>query len=249
MGSALPYTEFDQFENPALELIEDYKHVLVDHGVNEQDIRRIASIYDSLRQIRRQHPAMIEVNNDRKLAKYFEKNLKALVTSIKKLKNQQIKQIVDIEAKRGLLEILNEIKIEYLGIIDPVLKLIDEFHFSMATKIIDQCINLYYRQIQSNDLFQSLQEMRQRADDYEHKYSKELQVNKQHVRTINQMKRQIQKYQEDQMISEREQRVEQRIKRKCKKSKEKKKKEEDTAKKVRMQKVKNKKPNLNAPIG
>ena len=44
----LPHTEFAQFENPALELIEDYKHVLADHGVNEQDIRRIAAAYDNL---------------------------------------------------------------------------------------------------------------------------------------------------------------------------------------------------------
>lgn len=35
LGSAIPHTEFDQFENPALDLIEDYKHVLADHGVNE----------------------------------------------------------------------------------------------------------------------------------------------------------------------------------------------------------------------
>ena len=78
LGS-LPHTEFAQFENPSLELIEDYKHVLADNGVNEQDIRRIAAAFDNLRQARRQNPAMIEHNNDRKLAKYFEKNLKALV--------------------------------------------------------------------------------------------------------------------------------------------------------------------------
>ena len=35
LGNVLPYTEFAQFENPTLELIEDYKHVLADHGVNE----------------------------------------------------------------------------------------------------------------------------------------------------------------------------------------------------------------------
>lgn len=52
---------------------------------------------------------------------------------------------MDIEAKRGLLGILNEIKIDYLGIIDPVIKVIDEFQFSMATKIIDEAINLYYK--------------------------------------------------------------------------------------------------------
>ena len=85
---------------------------------------------------------------------------------------------MDVEAKRGLLEILNEIKSEYLAIIDPALKEIDEFHFSMATKITDQSINMYYKQNKDNDLFQTLQEMRQRADDYEHKYSKELAVNK-----------------------------------------------------------------------
>lgn len=45
----LPHTEFAQFENPTLEFIEDYKHVLADHGVNEQDIRRIAASYDNLR--------------------------------------------------------------------------------------------------------------------------------------------------------------------------------------------------------
>jgi hypothetical protein len=52
-----------------------------------------------------------------------------------------------VEAKRGLLEILNEIKSEYLTVSDPALKEIDEFHFSMATKIIDQSINMYYQQI------------------------------------------------------------------------------------------------------
>ena len=51
---------------------------------------------------------------------------------------------MDVEAKRGLLEILNEIKSEYLTVCDPALKEIDEFHFSMATKIIDQSINMYY---------------------------------------------------------------------------------------------------------
>lgn len=52
MGS-LPHAEFAQFENPSLEFIEDYRNVLEDHGVNEQDVRRIAAAFDELRQLRR----------------------------------------------------------------------------------------------------------------------------------------------------------------------------------------------------
>lgn len=88
---------------------------------------------------------MININNDRKLSKYFEKNFQALLTQIKRLRNQQIRGIVNVETKRGLLELIHEKKGEYLNQTDPALKQIDDFQYSMATKVIDESINMYYR--------------------------------------------------------------------------------------------------------
>jgi|OM-RGC.v1.023080109 hypothetical protein len=70
----VPQTELRQFENPCRQFINDYDNVLEDHGVSLADVRQLATSYDQVRQLRRQHPKMGQVNSDLKMAKYFEKN-------------------------------------------------------------------------------------------------------------------------------------------------------------------------------
>jgi len=48
-GWELPSAEYSQFEDPTLEFIDDYKNMLEDHGVDSNDVCRIAAVYDNLR--------------------------------------------------------------------------------------------------------------------------------------------------------------------------------------------------------
>lgn len=65
-----PTVEFPVFENPCLSLIEDYKSMLENHGVDMGDIRDVALSYDLLRRAHRNNPLMDDLS-DRDMLKNF----------------------------------------------------------------------------------------------------------------------------------------------------------------------------------
>jgi hypothetical protein len=65
-----PTVEFPVFENPCLSLIEDYKSMLENHGVDMGDIRDVALSYDLLRRAHRNNPLMDDLS-DRDMFKNF----------------------------------------------------------------------------------------------------------------------------------------------------------------------------------
>lgn len=125
-----------------------------------------------------------------------------------------------INLKTGLLSILQQKKSEYLNIIDPNVQAIDEVQFQLASKIVDEALQLNDRLTQVNSLYDDLQDIRKKAEYYENKYNEELaikdgkikklwtetfetkyqnevEINKGHVRNIAQMKSQITQLEEE----------------------------------------------------
>jgi hypothetical protein len=74
-----PTVEFPVFENPCSSLIEDYKSVFENHGVDMGDIRQIALSYDLLRRAHRHNPLMDDMN-DRNMLNCFKTAIKHIAS-------------------------------------------------------------------------------------------------------------------------------------------------------------------------
>lgn len=81
-----PAAELAKYENefPSVNLIEDFRNVIEDHGLKYEEIRATAEAYDYLR-IARCRSAIIseQDNNDRKQRIWFEKKFKSMLQQIK----------------------------------------------------------------------------------------------------------------------------------------------------------------------
>lgn len=55
--------EFPVFENLSTSLVEDYKSVFENHGIDMNEIRNIAHSYDLLRRAHRNNPLMDNIND------------------------------------------------------------------------------------------------------------------------------------------------------------------------------------------
>lgn len=74
-----PVIDFAAYENPSTDIVDDYRNVIEDHGVDVSRIEAIARAYDSLRQTRRHSAIMIDHNNDRKLCEYFNRRFRFMI--------------------------------------------------------------------------------------------------------------------------------------------------------------------------
>ena len=81
-----PAAELAKYENehPSVDLIEDFKNVIEDHGLKYEEIRATAEAYDYLRIARCRSAAISEQDgNDRKQRIWFEKKFKSMLQQIK----------------------------------------------------------------------------------------------------------------------------------------------------------------------
>ena len=62
-----PETEMEVKQPPSVESLGDFQHVLENHGVHFEDMHKIATAYDLLRETRRSSAQMIEHNSDRQM--------------------------------------------------------------------------------------------------------------------------------------------------------------------------------------
>ena len=54
----------------------------------------------------------------------------------------------------------------------------------MIVNLVEETLNLYQATLKSNDLYNDLQDMRQRADYFEQKYKEELAINDEKIKRI-----------------------------------------------------------------
>ena len=69
------------FENLCSSLVEDYKSVFENHGIDMNDIRNIAHSYDLLRRAHRNNPIMDNIN-DRNMFNQFKTEIKVVANKI-----------------------------------------------------------------------------------------------------------------------------------------------------------------------
>lgn len=67
-------------------------------------------------------------------------------------------------------------KNEYLQYVDQDIQMLDEVHFSITAKVLDETLRLYYKLLRSNGLYDDLQEVRKQSEYFEKKYKDELAV-------------------------------------------------------------------------
>ena len=118
--------EFEIQSSPTTDVIQDYKNVLEDHGINFDEILQISQAYDLLRKARRNNPNMIEHNSDKHLHSYFVKKFKAILEMVKEHKNMKRDEILNIDACLMLEEALEDKLLEYYGYTDNDGKLVQK---------------------------------------------------------------------------------------------------------------------------
>lgn len=76
----MPTTEFAAFEAPTKDIVEDYKGVIEENGINFRRMSKIAMTFDKLRQTRRHSVMMIDHNNDMQQKRFFKKKFEQMVS-------------------------------------------------------------------------------------------------------------------------------------------------------------------------
>lgn len=84
-----PETEFEVTQLPSTHVVQEYRNVLEEHGVDYLQIQQIAHTFDLLRQTRRSSAQMIEHNSDRQMNLVFIKKFKAVLDLIKQDNHQK----------------------------------------------------------------------------------------------------------------------------------------------------------------